>query len=112
MMEASPRVSNQWRSQVNESAIEPELAIIDAHHHVWDVSPSGPQFDPYPAEDYFRDIVESGHNVIGSVYVEARSSYRAQGPEALRVVGETVYANAIAERARRAGGRLAGICAG
>ena len=28
---------NTWLDQVQEDALEPELEIVDAHHHVWDM---------------------------------------------------------------------------
>ena len=38
----------------------------------------------------------SGHNVVATVFVECRSMYRADGPEALRPVGETEFVNGVA----------------
>jgi len=37
-----------------------------------------------------------GHNVVSTVFVECASMYRADGPEALRPVGETEFVNGIA----------------
>ena len=39
--------------------------------------------------------IASGHNIVATVYVEARSMYRANGPEN-RVVGEVEFANGVA----------------
>lgn len=99
-----------WRDQVVESAIEPDLPIVDAHHHVWEHEPF-PPFDPYDENDLIADKTRSGHNVLATVYVDSHTSYRSDGPEALRVVGETDYAERIAENALRLGGKAAGICA-
>jgi L-fuconolactonase len=67
------------------AASEPALPIVDAHHHLF-----GSLDDPihYRLDD-LRDDVASGHNVIGTVYIEAyESGWRKTGPEALRPVGE------------------------
>jgi predicted TIM-barrel fold metal-dependent hydrolase len=62
-------------------------------------------------EDMAADIA-SGHNVIATVYVEARSMYRAGGPEALRPVGEVEFANGAAAMSASGGYGPAAICAG
>lgn len=70
--------------------VEPELPIIDAHHHLWDT--------PHPTylfEEYREDL-ETGHNVVATVFVEGTSMYRSEGPEALRPLGEVEYANGVA----------------
>ena len=101
----------QWRDQVIESALEPDLPIVDAHHHVWAIEPA-PPFLPYDAELFLADKSGEDHNVIATVYVDSRSAYRSEGPKALRVIGETEFANQIAETAEQRGGRSAGACAG
>jgi len=56
--------------------------------------------------------IASGHNIIATVYVEARSMYRAGGPEALRPVGEVEFANGAAAMSASGGYGPAAICAG
>ncbi|HWN78877.1 MAG TPA: amidohydrolase family protein, partial [Bradyrhizobium sp.] len=51
-------------------------------------------------------------NIIATVYVEARSMYRAGGPEALRPVGEVEFANGAAAMSASGGYGPAAICAG
>jgi predicted TIM-barrel fold metal-dependent hydrolase len=58
------------------------------------------------------DDIASGHNIIATVYVEARSMYRASGPEALRPVGEVEFANGVAAMSASGGYGSAAICAG
>jgi predicted TIM-barrel fold metal-dependent hydrolase len=99
-----------WRDQVIEPALEPDLPIIDAHHHVWEHEPY-PPYDPYNEHDLIADKTGCGHNIIATVYVDSHTSYRTEGPEALRPVGETEYAERIANAASAQGGRAAGICA-
>src|SRR6266700_131133 len=64
--------------------------ILDPHHHLW----QRPGWR-YLFEDLLLDT-GSGHNVVATVYMEARSMYRDQGPEEMRPVGEAEFANGIA----------------
>ena len=75
---------------VSEDALDPDLAICDAHHHLWDRPDSR-----YMRDDFSEDA--KGHNVVSSVFVECMSGYRTEGPEASRPVGETEFVDAIAE---------------
>ncbi|MET0545069.1 MAG: amidohydrolase family protein [Caulobacterales bacterium] len=99
-----------WRDRAAEPALEPDLPIIDAHHHLWTNSPADP-FEPYDHEALLADKLNSGHNIIATVYADAHSNYRTTGPEHLKVVGETEHADWVAEEGLRRGGRSAGICA-
>jgi predicted TIM-barrel fold metal-dependent hydrolase len=101
---ADPR--EDWLAQRKEEVIDPARPIVDPHHHLWD---RGGQ--RYLIEDIAADIA-SGHNVIATVYVEARSMYRAGGPEALRPVGEVEFANGAAAMSASGGYGPAAICAG
>lgn len=79
----------EWLARAKpEEVFDPALSIVDAHMHLWH-HPSGYR---YFAEDYARDVRDSGHNLEASVFVECRSMYRTSGPEALRAVGETEFA--------------------
>src|SRR4051812_16732577 len=100
-----------WRAQVAEIPLEPELPIIDAHHHLWPV-PMTPQMEAYGAEALLADKAGSGHNIVATVFVEANAQYRTEGPASLRPVGETVYAGQIGRDSDRQGRRAAGACAG
>lgn len=71
-----------------EKVLEPDLPIVDTHMHLWHHATGYRYF----AEDYARDIAESGHNVEASIFVECKSMYRAGGPEYLKPVGETEFA--------------------
>ena len=87
-----PVAPEDWLALVREDAIDPDLPIIDAHHHLWDYPDNR-----YVAEDLLADIA-SGHNIRQSVFVECLSRYRDSGPEALIPVGETEYVCEIADR--------------
>ena len=93
-----------------EAILDPELAIVDPHHHLWDRPREVLKKLP-PSDHGFMDIIrevprylldelladlKSGHNVRGTVYMECGAMYRADGPEALRCVGETEFVNGVA----------------
>src|SRR5260370_5330000 len=101
---ANPR--QDWLALRKEEVIDPARPIVDPHHHLWE---RGGQ--RYLIEDMAADIA-SGHNIVASVYVEARSMYRAGGPEALRPVGEVEFANGGAAMSASGGYGAAAICAG
>jgi predicted TIM-barrel fold metal-dependent hydrolase len=101
---ADPR--EDWLKQHTEDIIEPARVIVDPHHHLWDRGGLR-----YLIEEITDDIA-SGHNVVATVYVEARSMYRASGAEALRPVGEVEFVNGVAAMAASGGYGKALICAG
>ena len=101
---ADPR--EDWLALRKEEVIDPARPIVDPHHHLWD---RGGQ--RYLIEEMAQDIA-CGHNIIATVYVEARSMYRAGGPEALRPVGEVEFANGAAAMSASGGYGPAAICAG
>ena len=87
----------------SEAALEPGLPILDAHHHL---SPD------YSFDAYHQDIRTSGHNIVGTVFVDCLAYYRADGPVAMRPLGEVEYANGVAaQSASGAYGKLRGACA-
>ena len=75
----------------HETALEPDLPIIDPHHHFWDTPHRGTYFLP----DLLADI-GGGHNIIATVFVECQAMYRKHGPEAMAPVGEVEFVNGIA----------------
>ena len=101
---ADPR--EDWLALRKEEILDPTRPIVDPHHHLWD---RGGQ--RYLIEELAADI-GSGHKVIATVYVEARSMYRAAGPEALRPLGEVEFANGAAAMSASGGYGSAAICAG
>jgi predicted TIM-barrel fold metal-dependent hydrolase len=70
-----------WLAASREEALEPGLAMIDAHHHFSE------HWGGYMPEDLLADI--AGHRIRATVYVQCGWQYRADGPEVLRPVGET-----------------------
>jgi predicted TIM-barrel fold metal-dependent hydrolase len=74
-----------------EPALEPELPIIDPHHHLWDT----PQRGRYLLPELLADL-SGGHNVVSTVFLECQSMFREDGPEEMRSVGEVEFVNGIA----------------
>ena len=94
----------------NEAILEPELPIVDPHHHLWD------RFDALLAmlpqvEHGFVDIIRqtprylfeqlladlgSGHDVRGTVYLECGAMYRMDAPPQLQSVGEVEFVSGVA----------------
>lgn len=99
-------MSTAWIDLVQEEILEPDLPICDPHHHLWDLPTS-----TYQLPELLADT-GSGHNVVSTVFVECMAMYRADGPEAMKPVGETEYVNGIA--AASASGRYGATraCAG
>ncbi len=83
-------IRRDWLDRRKEPILEPELPIVDPHHHLWE----RPGWR-YLLEDLLLDT-GSGHNIVATVFMEARSMYRDQGPEEMRPVGETEFANGVA----------------
>src|SRR3984893_11395341 len=95
----------------SEAALEPDLPIIDPHHHFWDT----PQRGLYLLSELLADIggsqrseaspdavsassagARGGHNIVSTVFLESRSMYRKDGPADMAPVGEVEFVNGIA----------------
>lgn len=87
-------MADEWLDLVVEEVLEPELPICDPHHHLWDRQTGAPG-SRYLLDELLADI-RSGHNVVSTVFVECMAFYRADGPEALRLVGETEFVQGVA----------------
>ncbi len=79
-------MSNRWLDQVKEDIIDPERPIIDPHHHLW----NDKEGSDYEIDKLWADT-SSGHNILGTVFIECSTNYRKDGPKALRPIGETEY---------------------
>jgi L-fuconolactonase len=79
-----------------EEVIDPDLPIIDPHHHLWDRNGDRYLLDELLADTGQADATGARHHVRSTVFVECASMYVADGPEALRPVGETEFVNGIA----------------
>ena len=96
----------KWLSQYQEEILEPDLPIIDPHHHLW--LRHGHR---YLLDEFLADA-NSGHNIKASVYVECGSFYRKSGPVEMLPVGEVEFAYGIATMAASNTNNKTLVCAG
>jgi L-fuconolactonase len=73
-----------------EPILDPELPIVDPHHHLWLRGGHN-----YLLDELLVDL-NTGHNVVATVFEECHSMYRAGGPPEMRPVGETEFVAGIA----------------
>ncbi|HEV7357258.1 MAG TPA: amidohydrolase family protein [Steroidobacteraceae bacterium] len=91
-----------------EAILEPDLPIIDPHHHLWDwpaaVLAAAPDHGfttvvrramRYLLPEFLSDL-NTGHNIRATVFVQCGAMYRADGPDAFKPVGETEFVNGVA----------------
>ena len=83
-------IRNDWLAKHTEDILEPGLPIIDPHHHLYD----RPRYT-YLFPELLADV-GSGHNIRATLYEQAGSMYRADGPEELKSLGETEFVCGIA----------------
>src|SRR5437763_2754989 len=83
-------VRRDWLDRRKEPILEPDLPIVDPHHHLWDHANHRYLLDELVAD------TGTGHNITATVYIDCRSMYRTDGPAEMRPVGETEFANGVA----------------
>lgn len=106
MAAIAPAPDPNWLALHTEEIIEPDLPIVDAHHHIWDE----PRVPRYLQSEIARDVL-SGHNIVATVFVECTERYRDSGPELLRPLGETEFVRDFAAEALLGPAASKGICA-
>jgi L-fuconolactonase len=84
------QVDQAWLDRLVEPVLEPELPIIDPHHHLW-----VREGNVYLLTELLADL-SSGHNVIATVFEECHSMYRATGSEDEKSLGETEFVTGTA----------------
>jgi len=84
------QVNEPWLARLTEDIIDPDLPIIDPHHHLWVL-----EGNTYLLPELLADI-GSGHNIRATVFEECHAMYRADGPEEERSLGETEFVTGIA----------------
>ena len=92
MSERAPGTQD-WLDLVVEDVVEPDLPIVDPHHHLWPVGGAL----PYGLDALHSDVA-SGHRVEQTVFVECHAAYRGDGPAELAPVGETEFVAGQAQR--------------
>ncbi|MGB7374722.1 amidohydrolase family protein [Pontixanthobacter sp.] len=94
---------------MTEDILEPDLPIIDPHHHLWDLRQMVPMF-PEPQHNFISAIagaahytfdqlhadVSSGHNIVGTIFMECGAFYNADATGAMKPVGEVEFVNGVA----------------
>ena len=97
-------IENWIAKETPEEVLEPDLPIIDPHHHLWDLRKAGSKMgfrqEVYLCEEISNDINDSGHNVVQTVFAQCGAFYRADGPQEMRPVGETEFVHGIAAMSR------------
>jgi predicted TIM-barrel fold metal-dependent hydrolase len=74
-----------------EAILEPGLAVVDTHHHLWN------ERGRYLVEEFLADSA-SGHNIEATVFIECRTNYRTGGPKELRSLGEVEFIAGLASQ--------------
>ncbi|WP_293802444.1 amidohydrolase [uncultured Bosea sp.] len=87
-------VRPDWLALRDEAALDPGMPIVDAHHHLWD----RPQGQRYLFDELLSDMA-GGHDIRATIFVQSRSMYRPDLPEAFKPVGEVEFANGVAAQA-------------
>jgi L-fuconolactonase len=98
---------NEWLARNREAILEPELPIVDPHHHLVE----RPETGRYLLRELLADT-GSGHNITATVYLEWLSMYRAGGPAEMKPLGEVEFANGVAAMAASGGFGPTRVCAG
>jgi L-fuconolactonase len=76
-------MNREWLALTAEDALEPELEIVDPHHHLWQVEG---HYGRYDLDDLHVDT-GAGHNVVETVFIDCGASYRTDGAESMRPLG-------------------------
>ncbi len=90
-----PIGDQDWLRLTPEAPLEPEIPICDSHHHLWESRPEPAAYQRYLLPDLAADL-RSGHNVRSTVFIEVRTRYRPDGPEAMRPLGEVEFVEGLA----------------
>ena len=93
-----------WLAKRTEAALEPELPVVDPHHHLWE------REGGYLLDELLADLA-SGHNIVATVFAQCGYAYRTSGPAEMRPVGETEFVAGVARAAEQRGEKTK-VCAG
>lgn len=101
---------NWLRKEKPEEVLEPDLPIIDPHHHFWDFRGRQASIDAMSTKERSGQVVyklpecledmNDGHNIVGTVFTQAYSFHHGKGvtgmPDAMRPLGEVEYNQGVA----------------
>ncbi len=102
--------NDAWLALTTEETLQPELVICDPHHHLW--TNRTERVAPHYLLDEMLADINSGHNVVSTVFIECGAMHKADGPEAMKPVGETEFVNGIAAMSASGGFGPARVAAG
>ena len=78
---------NAWLAKrPSEAALEPDLPIIDSHHHFLDTPQRGHCLLPELLAD-----IGGGHNIVATVFLECRAMHRKSGPPEMAALSEVEF---------------------
>jgi L-fuconolactonase len=98
-------VNEPWLAKREEEILEPDLPIIDPHHHLWD------RRSRYLFDEFLRDT-RSGHKITATVYLQCGSMYSADLDPLMSPLGETEFVNGVAAMSASGFYGQARLCAG
>ena len=87
-------LNEEWLNTNKEVAIDPDLPICDPHHHFWDYKKDSVE-PTYLLPEILKDI-NSGHNIVSTVFIECGAMYNQNDPVEKQVINETEFVNGIA----------------
>jgi predicted TIM-barrel fold metal-dependent hydrolase len=87
----SPSELRVWHGAPREEALEPDLPIVDPHHHLWEDNARG----RYLLNELVEDI-SGGHKIEATVFEECGAMYRSRGPRQMKPVGEIEFVAGVA----------------
>ena len=76
---------DHWLGKTIEEVLEPDIPMVDPRHHLWLRSGYTSLMPEFAAD------LDSGQNVVVTVFAECHSMYRQDGPEAEHSLGETEF---------------------
>lgn len=95
----TPAEHEVWLARTTETAIDPTLPIVDAHHHLWT------HVEPVYLLDELLADTGSGHNVTDTVFIECGWAWDRDATDPVMIpVSETATVAEVARRSDDAGG--------
>ena len=93
----------EWLNLNAEEVLEPELEIVDPHHHLWDMRMlKGLNMygifrqQYYMSDEFLRDFVGGGHNITHTVFVSTHAFFNADIDPVMAPLGEVQFVQGIA----------------
>lgn len=95
---------NAWLDQTVEEPLEPELPIVDSHHHIWDMRALKGfnmfgmfKQQYYMTDELVDDFIGGGHNVTHTVFVTTHAFFAAEAePPWMAPLGEVQFVQGVA----------------